>query len=90
MNGTGEERDEQARATRAGEGYVRIGNREIYDILVQVRDRVSKLEDRVDNVLSENVDLRKRVRGLELRFYGIAAGLLSAIVVLLRIHWVVG
>jgi hypothetical protein len=74
----------QERAQKEGEGYVRIGNREIYDMLVQVRDRVGKLEDRVDSVLKENVTLGKRVRGLELRFYGVVAGLVGALVILLK------
>jgi hypothetical protein len=65
-------------------GYIRISNREIYDALVQVRDRVGALENRVDHVLGENVELRKRVRGLELRFYGILAGLIGATTVFLR------
>lgn len=69
----------------ATNGGIRISNRELYDMLVQLRDRVGSLENRVDAVLGENVDLRKRVRGLELRFYGILAGLVGAIVVLLRI-----
>lgn len=62
---------------------IRITNREVYDALLQVRDRVHGLENRVDNVLGENVELRKRVRGLELRFYGVLAGLVGAITVLL-------
>ena len=63
----------------------RITNRELYDVLLQVRDRVARLESLVDNVLSENVDLRKRVRGLELKFYGILAGLVAATIVLSRV-----
>ena len=64
---------------------IRISNKELYAMLTDVRDRVLGLENRVDKVLGENVELRKRVRSLELRFYGIAAGLVAAIVVLLRI-----
>ncbi len=77
--------EEQERASKVGEGFVRIGNRELYDMMVQVRDRVGQLENRVDNVLGENVDLRKRVRSLELKSYGIMAGLLGALLVLLRV-----
>lgn len=71
--------------TDPSNGGIRISNRELYDMATQVRDRVASLENRVDNVLGENVDLRKRVRGLELRFYGIGAGLVAAIIVLLRL-----
>lgn len=84
-NGGPSERDDQARATAAGEGFIRISNRELYDMMSQVRDRVASLENRVDNVLGENTDLRKRVRALELKSYGIMAGLLGAVVVLLRV-----
>lgn len=63
--------------------FVRISNREIYDGLLQVRDRLAALERRVDSVLGENVELGKRVRRLELRFYGILAGLVSAVILLL-------
>lgn len=63
--------------------FARITNREIYDAVVQLRADVSSLENRVDNVLGENVELRKRTRGLELKFYGILAGLVGAVSVLL-------
>jgi hypothetical protein len=64
-------------------GYIRISNREIYDAVVALDKRLANLENIVGNVLNENSDLRKRTRGLELRFYGILAGLLGAITVLL-------
>jgi tetrahydromethanopterin S-methyltransferase subunit G len=75
----------QERATSAGEGFVRISNRELYDMMTQVRDRVGALENRVDNVLGENVSLGKKVRALELKSYGIMAGLVSALIVLLKL-----
>jgi hypothetical protein len=81
-----------------GQVFVRISNRQIYNELTRLTKAVDKLESRVDNVLSENVDLRKRTRALELRSYGIMAGLLGAVVVLLKIgsfniawtwvHWI--
>jgi len=64
-------------------GHIRITNREVYDAVLDVKGRVQSLENRVDNVLGENVELRKRVRGLELRFYGVLAGLIGAFAVLL-------
>ena len=60
--------------------FVRISNRELYDMLVQVRDRVGSLENRVDSVLGENVRLGQRTRALELKVYTILAGLTSALV----------
>ena len=59
--------------------FARITNREVYDVVVQLRDRMGNVEQTIGNVLGENVELRKRVRGLELRFYGILAGLLGAV-----------
>lgn len=81
-----EDRDDSGMHQELGDGqvFVRISNRQIYDELTRLTKAVDRLEGRVDDVLGENVDLRKRVRGLELRFYGIAAGLLAAIVVMLR------
>ncbi len=64
-------------------GGIRITNRELYDGYLGVKETVSQLVNRVDDVLGENVELRKRVRGLELKFYGVLAGLLGAITVLL-------
>jgi hypothetical protein len=55
-------------------GFIRISNRELYDMMIQVRDKVGSLENRVDVVLSENVELRSRVRALELKTYTLLAG----------------
>lgn len=88
------ERDEQARAVASGEGSIRISNREIFDMVVQVRDRVAAVENRVDNafgpegimatILKDQVDTRAKVRALELKSYVIMAGLLGAVVAMLR------
>jgi hypothetical protein len=59
--------------------FARITNREVYDAVQRLERAVAGLENRVDNVLGENVDLRKRTRGLELKFYGILAGLVGAV-----------
>lgn len=61
---------------------IRITNREMYDMLTQIRDATRALEFRVDNVLGENVALNKRVRALELRFYGVLAGLIASLTAL--------
>lgn len=65
--------------------FVRITNREIYEMLVQVRTTVTSMEGRVDNVLGENVDLRKRVRSLELKVYTILSGCMTAIALVLKV-----
>lgn len=65
----------------AAEDYtgIRITNREVYDGLLQVRDRLQAVETRLDLVLSENVSIGKRVRSLELRYYAVLAGLLATL-----------
>ena len=70
--------------------FVRITNREIYDGLRGVERSVEALRTDMSNVLVENVELRKRVRGLELKFYAILAGLIGAIVVLVNIAGGIG
>ena len=62
---------------------IRITNREVYDQLVQVRERLLALEGRVDAVLTDNVTIKKeyggRLRALELRYYAVLAGLLATL-----------
>lgn len=65
--------------------FVRITNREIYEMLVQVRDRTTAVENLVGNVLGENVDLRKRVRALELKTYTLLSGCVTAIALVLKV-----
>lgn len=63
--------------------FIRIGNREIYDTLRSNTEAIRQLENRVDLVLSENVAIKteygSRIRSLELRFYGVLAGLIAAV-----------
>jgi hypothetical protein len=64
---------------------VRYTNKEIMETIRSLEFHIQGLERRVDSVLGENVDLRSRVRGLELKFYGVLAGLVGAIVILFRL-----
>lgn len=68
-----------------GDSFVRITNREIYDGLNDVNDQVKSMRTDLSNILAENVELRKRVRGLELKFYAILAGLIGALVAILNV-----
>lgn len=68
-----------------GNDFVRITNREIYDGLTGVERAVEALRSDMSSVLTENVELRKRVRGLELKFYAILAGLLGAVVAVIEL-----
>lgn len=81
-------------------GAVRITNREIYDELIKLKDKVAdsqrdtaevkasvhNVDKRLENMESLNLsDHGKRLRALELRFYGILAGLVAALGVLLNV-----
>lgn len=70
----------------SGRDFIRITNREIWDGLQDVKAAVSQLENRVDVVLRENSEIKKeygtRIRSLELRFYGVLAGLIAALTAL--------
>ena len=66
-----------------GSSFVRITNREIYDGLTGVQAEIKDLKLQMMIVMKENVDIKKeygnRIRSLELRFYGVLAGLIAAL-----------
>lgn len=66
--------------------FIKITNREIYDTLQHLNETVRSMEGRVDAVLTDNLTLKKeyggRIRSLELRFYGVLAGLIAALTAL--------
>lgn len=64
---------------------IRVSTRELYDLALNIKDEVAELRRAVDSALTTNADLARRVRALELRFYGILAGLVGAVVVLAKI-----
>lgn len=64
--------------------FIRITNREVYDRLGGVE---AKLDDALSNIRSRDKTIEeygKRIRALEIRFYGVLAGLIGALVVLVR------
>ena len=61
-------------------GFVRITNREIWQMLTDVRERVVDIVAEIESWQLERVDLKKRIRALELRFYGILAGVIGGLV----------
>lgn len=71
------------------DGFIRITNREIYDGLQDVKDQVRSMRSDLSMILSENVELRKRVRGLELKFYAILAGLIGSLVAIFNVSGVI-
>lgn len=65
-----------------GESFVRITNREVYDRLGTVE---AKLDNALRTIESRDASIAehsKRIRSLELRFYGVLAGLVAALAVL--------
>ncbi len=63
--------------------FVRITNREIYDGLREVQKQMEKLENNMNLIMKDNIEIRReyggRIRSLELRFYGVLAGLIAAL-----------
>jgi len=68
--------------------FVRITNREIWDSLQGLERSVESMDNRMNAILGENVELRTRVRALELKTYtmlaGMTTGLLAAGFTILR------
>lgn len=68
-----------------GQEFVRITNREVWIRLGTVE---AKLDDALSKIAFRDRTIEeygKRVRALEFRFYGILAGLIGALVVLVRL-----
>ena len=81
--------------TEPTNGGVRITNREIYDMVVDLKDElraskselkadIKELKTEVHNEDEDVTELQSRVRSLELKFYGILAGLVGAVAILLK------
>lgn len=68
----------------SGASFVKITNREIYDGLTGVQRGLEEVKVQMAIIMKENVDIRKeygnRIRSLELRFYGVLAGLIAALI----------
>lgn len=60
--------------------FVRITNREIYDALRTLQNDVTSMDNRMNSILNENVELRTRVRALELKTYTLLAGFSTALI----------
>lgn len=71
------------------EGGVRVSNRAIYDQLLAVRFEVADMKKDLQNYQQRQTEHSKRLRSLEIKFYGIVAGMTAALMVLLRIGGVV-
>jgi len=60
--------------------FVKITNREIWDALQGVEVTVRSMDDRMNAILNENVEIKARVRALELKTYTMLAGISTALV----------
>lgn len=63
-----------------GDAFIRITNREIWDSLQHVEATVRSMDQRMNAILNENVEIKTRVRALELKTYTILAGISTALV----------
>lgn len=68
-----------------GEEFVRITNREVYNRLGTVEAKLDAALSTIDKQNAQLIDYGKRIRALELRFYGVLAGLIGAMAVLARL-----
>lgn len=64
----------------ARQSFVRITNREVYDALIHLEKTVDSMDGRLNQILGENVELRTRVRSLELKTYTVLAGMSTALI----------
>jgi hypothetical protein len=60
--------------------FIRITNREIWDSLQHVEDTVRSMDQRMNAILNENVEIKARVRALELKTYTLLAGVSTALI----------
>lgn len=63
-----------------GDSFVRITNREIWEEIRNLDDRVKSMDSRMNAILGENVELRARIRALELKTYTLLAGFTTALI----------
>jgi hypothetical protein len=63
---------------------IRVSTRELYDAIRSLENKVADAMRMQDQMLREIADHSKRLRSLELRFYGILAGLVGAVAVIVR------
>ncbi len=68
--------------------FVEIGNREIYDKIIDMDSRLATVEQSLVATLKSNADIKKeygtRLRTLELRSYTVLAGCISMVAILLK------
>lgn len=87
----GDEKNKEAN----GDAFVRITNREIYDAIVNLRDRMASIERNLESIIGgpnqpgELGELRKRVRALELRTYAVISGIVTMLPVLARMGGII-
>jgi hypothetical protein len=60
--------------------FIRITNREIWESLRGVENTINSMDQRMNAILNENVELKTRVRALELKTYTMLAGFSTALV----------
>ena len=59
--------------------FVRITNREVWEKLGRVETKIDQALTKQEKADEERADHSKRIRSLELRFYGILAGIIATV-----------
>lgn len=59
--------------------FVSISNRDVWNSLQEVKDLVRGMSAKMDSINAKVEDHDKKIRGLDLKFYGILAGLIAAL-----------
>ena len=59
--------------------FIKITNREIWEEIRQLDDTVKSMDQRMNSILEENVELRTRLRSVELKVYTVLAGMTTAL-----------
>lgn len=67
-----------------GDVFVRVTNREIYSLIVNVREDVMEIKRQLIGVTGVSQDHSNRLRSLELKFYGLLAGLIGGVLFVVK------
>jgi hypothetical protein len=62
-----------------GQDFVRITNREVWEKLGRVEAKLDNTLSQLQKAEEQRADHSKRIRALELRFYGILAGIIATV-----------
>jgi hypothetical protein len=65
----------------SGAVFVRITNREIWEAVEALKTTVTSMDGRMNAILNEHVEIKSRIRALELKTYTVMAAFGTALLV---------